>query len=46
MILELFAYLFKESLSICESIMAWICFGIYKDLILFELNIWFIAWLW
>jgi hypothetical protein len=46
MILKLFV-LFKESLSICESIMAWIFLCIYKDLILFglKLNIWFIAWL-
>jgi hypothetical protein len=46
MILKLFV-LFKESLTICESIMTWIFFSIYKDLILFglKLNIWFIAWL-
>jgi hypothetical protein len=25
--------LFKESSGICESIVAWILFGIYKDLI-------------
>jgi hypothetical protein len=33
-----FYYLLKESLGICESIAAWIFFGIYKDLILFKIK--------